>query len=76
MLKRFAASIQAPSQKKSGSFLSRMFGGGQKQTAAQGIYLDGGFGVGKTHLLASLWHDSRGQSPSAPSWSTPTWSAL
>ena len=22
----------------------------------QGIYLDGGFGVGKTHLLASLWH--------------------
>lgn len=26
----------------------------------QGIYLDGGFGVGKTHLLASLWHDSAG----------------
>ena len=23
-----------------------------------GIYLDGGFGVGKTHLLASLWHDA------------------
>ncbi len=23
---------------------------------AGGIYLDGGFGVGKTHLLASLWH--------------------
>jgi cell division protein ZapE len=23
---------------------------------ARGIYLDGGFGVGKTHLLASLWH--------------------
>jgi cell division protein ZapE len=22
----------------------------------RGIYLDGGFGVGKTHLLASLWH--------------------
>lgn len=22
-----------------------------------GIYLDGGFGVGKTHLLASLWHE-------------------
>lgn len=21
-----------------------------------GVYLDGGFGVGKTHLLASLWH--------------------
>ncbi|WUJ69362.1 cell division protein ZapE [Kribbella soli] len=26
----------------------------------QGIYLDGGFGVGKTHLLASLWHESDG----------------
>ncbi|WP_350276551.1 cell division protein ZapE [Kribbella sp. HUAS MG21] len=25
-----------------------------------GIYLDGGFGVGKTHLLASLWHESSG----------------
>lgn len=26
-----------------------------------GIYLDGGFGVGKTHLLASLWHQARGR---------------
>ena len=25
-----------------------------------GRYLDGGFGVGKTHLLASLWHTSPG----------------
>jgi cell division protein ZapE len=25
-------------------------------TGAGGVYLDGGFGVGKTHLLASLWH--------------------
>ena len=25
-----------------------------------GVYLDGGFGVGKTHLLASLWHASDG----------------
>ncbi|TWD84356.1 cell division protein ZapE [Kribbella amoyensis] len=25
-----------------------------------GIYLDGGFGVGKTHLLASLWHVASG----------------
>lgn len=27
---------------------------------APGRYLDGGFGVGKTHLLASLWHTSPG----------------
>nr|WSX49220.1 cell division protein ZapE [Streptomyces sp. NBC_00974] len=25
-------------------------------TAPRGVYLDGGYGVGKTHLLASLWH--------------------
>ncbi|MET0136497.1 MAG: cell division protein ZapE [Kibdelosporangium sp.] len=25
-------------------------------TTAHGLYLDGGFGVGKTHLLASIWH--------------------
>jgi len=25
-----------------------------------GIYLDGGFGVGKTHLLAALWHTAPG----------------
>jgi cell division protein ZapE len=27
---------------------------------ARGVYLDGGFGVGKTHLLASLWHEAPG----------------
>lgn len=26
-----------------------------------GVYLDGGFGVGKTHLLAALWHRTRGR---------------
>ncbi|MDF2258705.1 cell division protein ZapE [Streptomyces ferralitis] len=25
-------------------------------TGPSGVYLDGGYGVGKTHLLASLWH--------------------
>ena len=28
----------------------------KKDSAKSGLYLDGGFGVGKTHLLASLWH--------------------
>jgi cell division protein ZapE len=27
---------------------------------AEGVYLDGGYGVGKTHLLASLWHVAAG----------------
>jgi cell division protein ZapE len=33
----------------------RLFGRRQPSGPA-GVYLDGGFGVGKTHLLASLWH--------------------
>lgn len=28
----------------------------RRASPARGVYLDGGFGVGKTHLLASLWH--------------------
>ncbi len=31
-----------------------------KGSGAPGIYLDGGFGVGKTHLLASIWHGFSG----------------
>jgi cell division protein ZapE len=27
-----------------------------KRRRGRGVYLDGGFGVGKTHLLAALWH--------------------
>jgi cell division protein ZapE len=46
------------------STLARLFrrrgGGLSAGTGASGrpggVYLDGGFGVGKTHLLASLWH--------------------
>ncbi|MEU2894579.1 cell division protein ZapE [Streptomyces sp. NPDC001273] len=34
------------------------FGKAPKKAPAgpRGVYLDGGYGVGKTHLLASLWH--------------------
>ncbi|WP_308188891.1 cell division protein ZapE [Streptacidiphilus sp. ASG 303] len=28
----------------------------QEPSGPAGVYLDGGYGVGKTHLLASLWH--------------------
>ena len=31
------------------------------EPAKPGIYLDGGFGVGKTHLLAALWHATKGR---------------
>ncbi|WP_073951400.1 cell division protein ZapE [Streptomyces kebangsaanensis] len=29
---------------------------GRAPAGPRGVYLDGGYGVGKTHLLASLWH--------------------
>jgi cell division protein ZapE len=49
-LEAFAARLAAPEKK--GLFRRKA------DTAAvgAGVYLDGGFGVGKTHLLASLWH--------------------
>jgi cell division protein ZapE len=34
---------------------------GKSTAAATGIYLDGGFGVGKTHLLAAIWHCYKGK---------------
>ncbi|MFI5538126.1 cell division protein ZapE [Nocardia sp. NPDC051900] len=34
------------------------FFGKKKQVSGAGLYLDGGFGVGKTHLLASIFHSS------------------
>lgn len=49
-------------------FFAKLFGGsrgakggpkggrGGGKDGARGIYLDGGYGVGKTHLLASAWH--------------------
>ncbi len=36
------------------------FGGQKAPSGPAGVYLDGGFGVGKTHLLASLWHAGEG----------------
>lgn len=52
-LEAFAATVGAAPKKSGGLF--------KKKTTAPtvgGVYLDGGFGVGKTHLLASLWHES------------------
>jgi cell division protein ZapE len=54
-LEAFAATVGAAQKpKKTGGLF-------KKKTPAPsvgGVYLDGGFGVGKTHLLASLWHES------------------
>ncbi|MBX3093236.1 MAG: cell division protein ZapE [Cryobacterium sp.] len=37
------------------------FGRRKTPQTKPGIYLDGGFGVGKTHLLASVWHLAPGR---------------
>jgi cell division protein ZapE len=42
-------------QRKRG-WLASVFGT-RTRPSAGGIYLDGGFGVGKTHLLAAFWHE-------------------
>lgn len=34
---------------------------GKSQPLSAGIYLDGGFGVGKTHILAAIWHEFKGR---------------
>ena len=47
-LRTFAAAVGSPPRGR--RFRRRPAAG------AGGVYLDGGFGVGKTHLLASLWH--------------------
>ena len=46
-LQGFAGSLEPPPK--------RLFGR-RPAPGPAGVYLDGGYGVGKTHLLASLWH--------------------
>ncbi|MFD7102381.1 cell division protein ZapE [Streptomyces celluloflavus] len=56
VLSAFAAGIDGGD----GPVRRRWFAKGPRKPAApkgpRGVYLDGGYGVGKTHLLASLWH--------------------
>jgi cell division protein ZapE len=55
VLRAFAAGLGGGAQP--GGSRRRLFGRKPAApTGPRGIYLDGGYGVGKTHLLASLWH--------------------
>lgn len=58
VLSGFAAGLSTPYSASSGRRGLFGFGKAAKQAPAgpRGVYLDGGYGVGKTHLLASLWH--------------------
>jgi cell division protein ZapE len=53
-LGEFAAAWRA---QRPGGFFSR---NRKPKSELPGVYLDGGFGVGKTHLLAGLWHVAPG----------------
>ncbi|AXR73450.1 MULTISPECIES: cell division protein ZapE [Auritidibacter] len=59
-LKKFAESISGSGSNTSGGFLGLFGKKKKKDNQPAGLYLDGGFGVGKTHLLASLWHAAGG----------------
>ena len=50
-LRAFAADV-GPRPKRG------LFGRSRGPVGPTGVYLDGGFGVGKTHLLASVWHEA------------------
>ncbi|ANN16733.1 ATPase [Amycolatopsis orientalis] len=55
----FAKRVAEASNRKPKSKLRALFGGGDETPSGpRGLYLDGGFGVGKTHLLASTWHET------------------
>jgi cell division protein ZapE len=53
------AAVAAAKEFAKPSALKGLFSRAKAQTYA-GIYLDGGFGVGKTHLLAAIWHEYKG----------------
>ena len=57
-LEDFAAGLGGGGRDGGRRGLFRAFARSRRGEAAgpRGVYLDGGFGVGKTHLLASLWH--------------------
>ena len=55
-LEEYAAGLVAAAGNGSGGRGRWWRRGSSRAEAPKGIYLDGGFGVGKTHLLASLWH--------------------
>ncbi|MFE9426295.1 cell division protein ZapE [Kitasatospora sp. NPDC006697] len=56
VLEEFAAALNTAEAPRRGWFRGRA----KAPTGPAGVYLDGGYGVGKTHLLASLWHAAPG----------------
>jgi cell division protein ZapE len=59
-LRGFASTVQDGAASSRGGLRSLLRRGRGAPAGRAGVYLDGGFGVGKTHLLASLWHRVEG----------------
>ncbi|GAA2790865.1 cell division protein ZapE [Kitasatospora paracochleata] len=57
ILEQFAASLNGSAAAPKRGWFRRS---APAPAGPAGIYLDGGYGVGKTHLLASLWHATPG----------------
>ncbi|MFJ9950572.1 cell division protein ZapE [Kitasatospora sp. NPDC091207] len=57
VLEQFAGTLNGADAAPKRSWFRR---GAPAPTGPAGVYLDGGYGVGKTHLLASLWHAAPG----------------
>ncbi|MGF7238326.1 MAG: cell division protein ZapE [Frankia sp.] len=55
-LRAFATRLDGHPTRRRGIFGRGARAGAARPDPRPGVYLDGGFGVGKTHLLASLWH--------------------
>jgi cell division protein ZapE len=53
-VREFADGLNRPARRKG------LFRRSSEPAGPAGVYLDGGYGVGKTHLLASLWHAAPG----------------
>jgi len=62
ILREFAATLgRGPAERRGwGRLLHGRSRSSSTSSAPGGVYLDGGYGVGKTHLLASLWHSAPG----------------
>jgi cell division protein ZapE len=58
-LREFATGLRRPAKSR-WSTVPRPFRRSPEPDGSGGVYLDGGYGVGKTHLLASLWHAAPG----------------
>ena len=66
-LRAVAAAIDAGGHPRAGELASRSWFGPRRRAEPPAVYLDGGFGVGKTHLLAAL---ARAVGPSRAAYGT------